>query len=446
MVLLAAAGCGRSEDSSELTVQVLAKPGSVQYRLLEAAVEAFHRQQPAIRVTLAGERSRVEYLVRDIIAGRAADVLEVRAGEVEYLGGRGAVQPLTARYAESRHEFHPWVWELGYVGQQLCALPLSVSPKLLAYNRDAFRRAGLPADRPPRTWDAWVATSKALISGVGGDSARPRYGVALAAQNSEDFGRHFATFVAQLGAPLVSWNGERWSFSSRYQDGARVLELFGELQPYAPVDCVVSDDADALQQFRSGQAAMVIAGPEVLAPAAEDDPEFDIGVAELPAPRGMGYVVNIDARFLAIASGTGERKTQAARAFVEFMAGRRAQKVLAGGIAGVRPVLPVRRDLLQSPAPRLAPFVQALSHPAPVLPWFLWEGKCSRDWITEVHSWMLEDRREVGSIIDLAYVRGDHAISCIYTDIGHPSVTMTLGMSVVALLVFAAIAYAVAHH
>ena len=450
----AGAGCGEREDGSGIRFQTLARPGSVEYRLLEAMIAEFHKQHPEIHVALTGERQRVEYLMRNVIARGAADVIEIRAGEVEYLGGRAAIQPLTAHYVGLRDECEPWAWELGYVGQQLHALPWAVRPKLLLYNRDAFRAAGLPADRPPKTWDDLVRVAKDVLSGAAKDPSRPTAGFALAARDSADFGRHFATFVAQLGQPLVWWGRageqERWSFSNRRQDGERVLGLFERLQRHMPVECVVSDDADTLRQFRSGQAAMVISGPEALAPGREGDPDFEIGVAALPAPQDMGSLCDVEARFLTIPASVSGARVESARTFLGFMAGRAAQDLIAAGVDGSRPVLPVRRDLLRGPAfqkdPQLGPFARSVEHPAPVLPWFLWEGKCAKDWITETHSWMLGDRRGPSAIIDVAYGRGNRAISCIYTDIGYPSMTMTLGMCVVALVVFAVVAYTVARH
>jgi ABC-type glycerol-3-phosphate transport system substrate-binding protein len=457
---MAGAGCRERDDTAAIRFQTLARPpspdrpASAEYRLLEAMIAEFHKQHPEIRVVLTGKRQRMEYLMRSVIARQAADVIEIRAGEVEYLGGRAAIQPLTAYYVDLRDQCEPWAWERGYVGQQLHALPWSMRPKLLLYNKDAFRAAGLAADKPPKTWDDLVRTAKSVLSGTALDPSRPRAGFAMAARNSADFGRHFATFVAQLGEPLVRWGRERdqgrWSFSARHKDGERVLGLLKQLQRHMPAECVVSDDADTVRQFRSGQAAMVIAGPEALGPGAEEDPKFEIGVAALPAPRDMGTSCDVETRFLTISASVSGARAESARTFLGFMLSRAAQDIVARGVDGSRPVLPVRHDLLRGPSfqndPQLGPFARSVGHRAPVLPWFLWEGKCAKDWITEAHSWMLDDRRGATAIIDVAYGQGNRAISCVYTDIGHPSVTVTLGMCVVALAVFAVVAYTVARH
>ena len=57
---------------------------------------------------------------------------------------------------------------------------------------------------------------------------------------------------------------------------------------------------------------------------------------------------------------------------------------------------------------------------------------------------LVDDRRTVDAAVVVAQRRGNQALSCLYTTIGHPTLTMRLGMLTAGLIVFIAVAYVVA--
>ena len=137
---------------------------------------------------------------------------------------------------------------------------------------------------------------------------------------------------------------------------------------------------------------------------------------------------------------------------LKFLAGRKAQEMVAKGVDGCAPALSIRRELLvgdrYARRPQLRVFAEGLRDAIPVVPSLIWEGKCSKDWIGAIHSILipLDDERGVAKAVGVAYGKGDRALSCLYTDIGHPSATVTLGMSLVGLLVFVVVAYVISRH
>lgn len=97
----------------------------------------------------------------------------VEAGNASLMSWRGAVKPAWEVLAETGVKINgadlvPAV--ASYFSDssgRLLALPLNAATPILYYNKDAFRRAGLDAERPPRTWYEMVRTLGALIeSGV----------------------------------------------------------------------------------------------------------------------------------------------------------------------------------------------------------------------------------------------------------------------------------------
>jgi ABC-type glycerol-3-phosphate transport system substrate-binding protein len=220
-----------------------------------------------------------------------------------------------------------------------------------------------------------------------------------------------------------------------------------ELQKYAPPECVVTDDDEALRQFRRGETAMVISGPEGLGRVSAGAEPMQIGVADIPVPAGGERRCHTEFRYVCIPAFVRGERAAAALELVKFMAGSRAQEIVARGVDDDTPVISIRSELLAGDwyERRLAlrVFAAALDHAAPVAPAFVWEGKCAKDWLNGIHSPLIGDSRGVDEVMAVAQEKGDQALSCLFTDIGHPSWTIRLGMSLVAVLIFVAVAYAV---
>ena len=438
-------GCGDSTDVTRLTFRTLAEPGSDEFRLLEAIVEDFHSAHPEIRVELLGGRLRLEYLLRSVIARQAADVLDVRADEVGILAERRALARLDAECGSLATACNANAWRLGTAERKLYAVPWAARPKLLLYNKAAFG-----AREAPRTWHELLGAAKELTRDIDSDGETDVYGFALAGKSSADLGRHFATFLSQLGLPLLERRKATWAFNIDRTAGLRAMRFLLELQKFAPPECVVSDDASALDQFRSGRAAMVISGPGGLYCGPDGPKQADIAVASVPAPAGRPTHCAVEFRHVCVPAYVRGGRRSAALKLVRFMAGRAAQETVASGVGDCTPLISVRKDVLASSRyqerPGLRAFASALERAGPVIPSFVWEGKCSRDWIGGIHSLLIGDRRGVDEVMTVAQTRGDQALSCLYTDIGHPSATMTLGMSIVGVLVFVAVAYVISRH
>jgi len=175
---------------------------------------------------------------------------------------------------------------------------------------------------------------------------------------------------------------------------------------------------------------------------------MEIAAAPMPAPAEGVTRSDVSFRYMCVpAFVRGERRAAAAR-LATFMAGPEAQEIVARGLHDTTPAITVRQELLEGDfygqRPQLHTFARAIRSASPVFPSLVWEGKCSKDWLGWIHSALVDDRRSVDEVVTLAQEKGDQALSCLYTDIGHPSLTIQLGMVTAGMLVFAAVAYIVA--
>ena len=475
VVAAGASGCGGQPDGSVLTVQTLAEPGSDHFRLLEAVLAKFEELHPETKVTLVGGRLKLDYLIRSIIARQSADVLEVRAGEVVFLASSGALTDLTADCLSLYPQCPAGAWKWGMLEKRFYAVPWAALPTLLLYDRQAFKAAkkaleasdvrervsaetwagllkiatALENEVPPETWNEFLAAAAVLtlVRDVNGDGMRD-YGFAFAGKNSVDLGRHFATFLAQLGEPLLRNKDGFWAFRIDTVEGRRVTKFLLQLQKVAPPECVVTDNAAALEQFRTGKAAMVFATPAGLTCCAEKREHMEIAAAPMPAPAEGVTRSDVSFRYMCVpAFVRGERRAAAVK-LATFMAGAEAQEIVARGLHDTTPAIAVRREFLEGDfydqRPELHAFARAVRNASPVFPSLVWEGKCCKDWLGWIHSVLVDDRRSVEEVVTIGQEKGDQALSCLYTNIGHPSLTIQLGMVTAGALVFAAVAYAVA--
>jgi sn-glycerol 3-phosphate transport system substrate-binding protein len=129
---------------------------------LEALVQRFNDSQKDVRVVAEYKGGYEKVMESALAAQRAgsgphlAQIYEV--GTATMMAAKGAVRPVSQVLAENGERietkfFLPAV--SGYFSDgagQLLALPFNISTPILFYNRDAFRKAKLDPDKPPKTW------------------------------------------------------------------------------------------------------------------------------------------------------------------------------------------------------------------------------------------------------------------------------------------------------
>jgi sn-glycerol 3-phosphate transport system substrate-binding protein len=106
-------------------------------------------------------------------AGNAPHVLQVfEVGTATMMASKGAIKPIAALMKDAGVKFDPSVYVQSVSGYytapngQMMSLPFNSSTTVFHYNKDAFKAAGLDADRPPTTWpEVALAAAKLKASG-----------------------------------------------------------------------------------------------------------------------------------------------------------------------------------------------------------------------------------------------------------------------------------------
>lgn len=165
-------------------------------------------------------------------------------------------------------EFFPQVADaVEDVRGRLQALPMALSLPVLFYNKDAFARAGLDSESPPKTWqDVQAAAARLAEAGF------------HCPLTSSRFARvHLENVGAQHGEPVVLGNG-RFAFNNMVE--VKHLALLASWQKSAYFHYFgPGREGDA--KFASGECAMLTGESGLLADL-RGRLRFSVGVAELP--------------------------------------------------------------------------------------------------------------------------------------------------------------------
>ena len=122
----------------------------------------FNKSQSEYHVNAVYKGNYTEVMTGAIAAFRAkqqphiVQVFEV--GTATMMAAKGAIKPVYELMADAGEKFDPKVYLPAVTGYyttadgRMLSLPLNSSTPVLYYNKDAFKKAGLDPNKPPRTW------------------------------------------------------------------------------------------------------------------------------------------------------------------------------------------------------------------------------------------------------------------------------------------------------
>ncbi|MFQ5468300.1 MAG: extracellular solute-binding protein, partial [Kiloniellaceae bacterium] len=141
---------------------------------VEAIAKGFNDSQSEYKVVPVYKGNYTETMTAAIAAFRAnkqphiVQVFEV--GTATMMAARGAVYPVYQLMADAGEPFDQSVYLPAVASYyettdgKLLSLPFNSSTPVLWYNRDAFKKAGLDPNSPPKTWNDMESASKKLMA------------------------------------------------------------------------------------------------------------------------------------------------------------------------------------------------------------------------------------------------------------------------------------------
>ncbi|MFB9375884.1 extracellular solute-binding protein [Kineococcus gynurae] len=201
------------------------------------------------------------------------DVLMLDNPDLQQIAASGALAPLDD-FGLTSDGYAAGVTAASTYEGKLYGLQPITNTIALFYNEDILAEAGLT---PPTTWEELKATSAALTEG-------DRYGVAFSAMNSFEGTWQFLPFMWSNG-------GDEKDIAT--PETAEALQLWVDLvqSGSASRSVVTWGQADVMEQFSAGNAAMMVNGPWNFG-ALNENADLNYSVVPLPAPTAGGTVVS----------------------------------------------------------------------------------------------------------------------------------------------------------
>ena len=105
-------------------------------------------------------------------AGNAPNIVQIfEVGTATMMAAKGAIKPVHQLMAEAGEPFDPQAYlptVTGYYSTadgKMLSMPFNSSTAIVYWNKDAFTKAGLDPEKPPKTWPETFAAAKKLRAG-----------------------------------------------------------------------------------------------------------------------------------------------------------------------------------------------------------------------------------------------------------------------------------------
>jgi sn-glycerol 3-phosphate transport system substrate-binding protein len=141
---------------------------------VNAIAEGFNASQSDYVLVPAYKGSYTETMTAGVAAFRAGKpphILQVfEVGTATMMAAKGAIKPVYELMAEANEPFDPNAYLSTVTGYyttpdgKMLSMPFNSSTPILYYNKDAFKKAGLDPDKPPKTWPEVADHARKLIA------------------------------------------------------------------------------------------------------------------------------------------------------------------------------------------------------------------------------------------------------------------------------------------
>lgn len=339
---LVLASCGGGGEADE-EVRFWHAMGGPLGRSLGGLVDDYNAAHPADAVesvSMGKYEALSQKLMAAVAAGGPPDLGQCYEAWTANLIENGSVVPLSSLLRgadgipqESLADFYEIFLQGSSHDGVLWSFPFNKSVRMLYYNKDMFREAGLDPEAPPRSWMEYRDYARRLTFDRDGDGKNDQHGFA-----SQITASMFENLLVQNGGSLLTPDETKAAFNS--PEGIEALEFM--------VGMLVEDGTTLLSQgfeyqneFLAGQVAM-IEGSSVSLAFIEGKYDFELGIAPLPAgKRDTQLVAGTDVVLFA----TDDVRQQRAWRFVKWF----TETPQTARWAAETGYLPVRKSAMEHP-------------------------------------------------------------------------------------------------
>lgn len=216
-----------------------------------------------------------------VAGGQGPDLLLLDQIWVAQYAAANFVVPLDDFVSKSNingNDYFPGAWGAGIYKKKLYGVPFDVGVwALLYYNKTMFKDAGLDPEKPPVTWDDFLAYGKKL-------TGNGKYGTAIWVGQGDAVQCMTDAFTFSAGGKIVDDMSTKAELNS--PAGIKGLDFWKACDGISPPGSVGRSEEDSFKLFTAGQVAMFFYGEWGQDTIKTRAPDMNYGMALLPKPQG----------------------------------------------------------------------------------------------------------------------------------------------------------------
>ena len=215
-------------------------------------------------------------------AGNAPHIMQVfEVGTATMMAAKGAIKPVQEMMREAGEKFDPQSYLPAITGYystakgEMLSFPFNSSSAIMWYNKDAFRKAGLNPDAPPKTWPELFDAAKKLRA-----SGHPTCGFATAWVTWLNIEQFSAWHNVPLGTKSNGMDGFDTEFRFNSPLHVRHLQNLVELQKDKTFDYAGRTNTGE-GRFTSGECPVMLTSSAFYGNV-KANAKFDFGTGMMP--------------------------------------------------------------------------------------------------------------------------------------------------------------------
>ncbi|BBN94948.1 ABC transporter substrate-binding protein [Deinococcus grandis] len=217
-------------------------------------VAQFEKENPTVELKWVDVPATAmeQKLLASVAAGRPPAAVNLSSDMTVKLVQQGAIEQLDLSAAQKKLYFASPLNTFTYDGKVM-GVPWYWSPKVVAYNTEIFRKAGLDPANPPRTIQTLIAAAKQIKDKTGMYGFMPNIN-----------GINMLYMFQEAGLPILDKSGSKAVFNSA--EHVKLLQTYVDLykKGYIPEDTMRRGFTAATELYSAGKLGMLITGPQFI--------------------------------------------------------------------------------------------------------------------------------------------------------------------------------------
>ncbi|GGL73634.1 sugar ABC transporter substrate-binding protein [Deinococcus aerolatus] len=261
-------------------------------------VAQFEKENPGVELKWVDVPSNAmeQKLLAAVASGRPPAAVNLSSDMAVKLVQQGALEPLTLDAAAKKLYFESPLSTFTFDGKVM-GVPWYWAPKVVAYNTDIFKKAGLDPNNPPRTLQTIIAAAKQIKDRTGMYGFMPNIG-----------GINMLYLFQEAGLPVLDKSGSKAVFNS--PEHIRLVQQYVDLYKagYIPEDTMRRGYTAATELYSSGKLGMLITGPQFIIRVENDNKAIYNLTKVAPYPINLaGNVIHTPLMAFTVPKGVKDR-------------------------------------------------------------------------------------------------------------------------------------------